>query len=85
MKLKKILAAVSAVVVMSAGIAVVTSKVSATPTDPNGDNFINMYDVIYISQYLSGLVYPTDLSHLDYDGNGIISQMDVYRISSDIM
>ena len=49
---------------------------AATTPDPNGDGVIDISDAVYIMQYLVGLFEPTDLSKLDVDGNGLISQMD---------
>ncbi len=48
--------------------------------DPNGDGKLNISDAVMIMQYLAGCFEPTDLSKFDADGNGVISQMDAYRI-----
>ncbi len=48
--------------------------------DPNGDGVLNMSDAVLIMQYLVGYLEPTDLSKLDADRNGVISQMDAFRI-----
>ena len=77
MKLKKILAAVSAAVVMSAGSV---NNVSATYPDPNGDGMINVADSIYIQMYLLGQINPTSLTVLDFNGNGIITFADSYTV-----
>jgi len=54
---------------------------SAKPLpDPNGDGVLNMSDCVLIMQYLVGYIEPTDLSKLDADKNGVISQMDAFRI-----
>ena len=82
MQIKKILAVASAAMLMSIGTL---CNVSAVNKDPNGDGVLNIYDAIFISKYLSGKVYPSDISQLDYSGNGVVSQLDVYMISKAIM
>lgn len=82
MKFKKFFAAVSAAVMITTALGATTAHAI---TDPNGDGTINIYDVICISKYLAGTACPTDVSRLDYDGNGIVSELDAYIISCEIM
>ena len=54
---------------------------SAKPLpDPDGDGELTISDCVLILNYLAGNREPSDLSKLDADGNGVISQMDAYRI-----
>lgn len=82
MKFRRIVSAVTASIILAACSAM---NVSASNNDPNGDGVLDLYDAIYISRYLSGMVYPTNVSQLDYSGNGVISQLDVYMVSRAIM
>ena len=77
MNIKKILAAVSAVVVMSAGTV---CNVSATYPDPNGDGAIDVADMRFVQFFLMGQVNPTDNTALDFNGNGIITCIDAHMI-----
>lgn len=85
MKIKKILSLVSAAVLLGVGAVAVSLNVSASPTDPNGDGVIDLLDVIYIRKYLAGTICPTDISQLDYNGNGVVSEVDAYIIARNIL
>ncbi|MCM1227458.1 MAG: dockerin type I domain-containing protein [Clostridium sp.] len=79
MKVKKILlSCLTAVIFVCSTVSAL--NVSAA-TDPNGDGKLDLYDVILITNYLAGTACPQNISQLDYDGNGIISQMDAYKIA----
>lgn len=82
MKFRRIVSAVIASTILTACSMM---GVSASNSDPNGDGTLDLYDAIYISRYLSGMVCPTNVSQLDYSGNGIVSQLDIYMVSCAIM
>lgn len=80
-RLKKLIAgalaaAVSAVCMMP----LASGAVGSGYPDPNGDGSLDLADATYIIQYLAGRFEPEDLSELDVDRNGVISQMDVYCV-----
>ena len=82
MKLKKILAAVSAVVVMSAGSVNNVSASAPASYDVNGDGMVDISDAVAISTALAGQWQPINLSTLDANQNGIIDDLDRMAIMS---
>lgn len=77
---RKLISSIAAISLAVASAVSLTSSASGTPRDPNGDGIVNMSDAIYIKQYLNGRVLPNNLTSLDFDVNGIISQMDSYKL-----
>ena len=75
MKAKKFFSAILSAVVLTATASAFTVN-AVTPSDPNGDGSILVSDATYIMSYLNGQFEPTDLDALDFDRNGVISQMD---------
>ncbi len=68
---------------VAVNISVFTSSsitTNAAVTDPDGDGVITVNDAVYIGQYLSGRICPTDIARLDFDGNGIVSEMDLRTV-----
>lgn len=71
--------------VILAGITAAVSYCSVTASavpdkDPNQDGYFTIADYVCIIQYLGGYFEPSDLSQLDIDDNGVVSQMDAYYI-----
>lgn len=58
----------------------IASNAVNMPRDPNGDGVINISDRVCILQYLKGKLFDVDKRALDFDQNGIISQMDAYKV-----
>lgn len=58
-----------------------TLSTQANLKDPNGDGVLDLYDIIYIEKFLIGKIYPTDVTRLDYSGNGIVSKLDEVMIA----
>ncbi|MGN0622262.1 MAG: hypothetical protein ACI4I9_10380 [Porcipelethomonas sp.] len=83
MKFKKILnvLCLTTTLIASSNITALDAMAVTNATDPNGDGVLDVFDSVYIAQFIGGKIYPTNLSPLDYDGNGIISQMDAYKIA----
>lgn len=74
MKIRKKLSAISLSIAMTAVALQPTTAFALS--DSNGDGVRNTADAVYISLYLEGKSEPVNLSALDFDGNGVISQMD---------
>ncbi len=79
MKTKRFLSAILSAVVMTATASALTVN-AVTPSDPNGDGSILVSDATYIMSYLNGQFEPADLDALDFDRNGVISEMDVETV-----
>lgn len=77
MKMNRIIAsAVSAALIAAACVPFSANAA----TDPDGNGAVEIADAVYILSYLAGVFEPNDLSALDFDGNGIISEMDAYTV-----
>lgn len=76
MKIKKKLSVISLAIAITAVALQPTTAFALT--DPNGDGDRSVSDAVYIAQYLNGTCEPVNISALDFDGNGVISEMD-YR------
>lgn len=63
----------------------VTSINAFAATDPNGDGKLDISDAIFINQCLNGIYAPTNYDKLDYDGNGVVSSMDSYKIQQALL
>lgn len=79
MKLKKKFTA-TVLACLTAATACVSLSANADYPDPNGDGVIDVSDTVYIQCYLSGMFDVDNLIPLDFDGNGIVSQMDARKI-----
>lgn len=77
---KKLISAIAAISLAVSSAVSLTSSASGTPRDPNGDGAVNMADAVFINQHLIGREHPSNLTPLDFDKNGIISQMDSYKL-----
>lgn len=78
-KFKKLIAGVVAAAI-SAVCMIPYASSAAVTSDPNGDGSLDIADYIYIVQYLAGKFEPADISRLDVDKNGVVSQMDAYCV-----
>lgn len=78
MKTKKLFSAILSAVVLTTAASGFTS--SAAHSDPNGDGSVLVSDATYIMSYLNGQFEPTNLDALDFDRNGVISEMDVETV-----
>ena len=78
MKIKRKVAALLAGIMAVVSCGPMTS--SAVNADPNGDGKLSIADTVFIQQYLLGCFEPSNLTALDVDNNGVISQMDAYQI-----
>ena len=77
MRIKRIITSIIASAICGTIISV--PSVSAV-TDPNGDGVINIADAVEIGMYLYADHEPTNISVLDFDGNGIVSEMDYISV-----
>lgn len=81
-QLKKLLAGALATVVSATCMMSFTSSAGFMPfRDPNGDGKLNMADYICIVQYLAGLYIYTDMTQLDMNDNGIVSEVDAILLN----
>lgn len=55
---------------------------NSIPRDPNGDGYILLNDAMFVRMFLNGSLLPSNLTPLDFDQNGIISQIDVNKIQA---
>lgn len=76
----KMCAAMSAAVVLATPAASLTGSAVTAVRDANGDGTLTLMDAVYTQQYLMGYYNPTSVRSFDYDGNGIISDMDIRKI-----
>ncbi len=67
---------VSSLVASTAAVAMVTSGAFNPNKDPNGDGMLDFSDATYIYQCLGGNYKPSDLTQLDIDDNGVVSDVD---------
>ena len=77
---RKLISSIAAISLAVASAVSLTSSASGTPRDPNGDGAVNMSDAVFITQHLVGSQHPSNLTPLDFDQNGIISQVDTYKV-----
>lgn len=77
---RKLISSIAAISLAVSSAVSLTSSASGTPRDPNGDGAVNMADAVFITQHLVGSQHPSNLTPLDIDQNGIISQMDSYKL-----
>ena len=84
MRFKKILAAVSAAVVMSAGTVCNVSASAPASYDVNYDGYVNIADAVYLYSYLRGSFYLSNYSSLDLNNNGLITNFDARLIELSI-
>lgn len=80
-KKKKLSALLVAASVLTVSAVSMAGSAVTTVRDPDGDGRILMSDGSFILQYLVGGFNPTSQKSLDFDGNGIISNMDANMIS----
>lgn len=80
-KLSRIISAVSASALSFSLLlgTVGSASPNSIPRDPNGDGELRLNDAVYIMQFLGGAVLPSNLTPLDFDQNGVITQMDSYK------
>ena len=60
----------------------VFSASSVWDKDPNGDGVLDVYDMIYLRRYLSGLSGPTNLDDYDINSNGLITPFDTWVLEA---
>lgn len=77
---KKRIPAILYAVVLTASAVSMTSSASLTVRDATGDGEFSLSDATYTQMYLSGQFNPASVKSFDFDGNGIISEMDVHKI-----
>lgn len=81
MKTKRFLTILATMIITFLSLEMKTFSSNAIPRDPNGDGVISLGDYIRVVQYLNGTIYPSsDKTQLDFDQNGIISQIDAEKI-----
>lgn len=76
----KICAAMSAAVVLTAASLSASADTPKRLRDANGDGSVELNDAITTRFYLLGRYNPTNIKSFDFDGNGIISAMDMDKI-----
>lgn len=79
-KIKKIAAAAASLAVMAATTMSLSGSAVTAVRDANGDGTLTLMDAVYTQQYLMGYYNPTSVKSFDYDGNSIISDMDIRKI-----
>lgn len=80
-KFKKISAAAASLAVMATSMTAFASSNQKRPRDASGDGQIRFNDTLFTRFYLQGKYNPTNIKAFDFDGNGIISWMDVDKIN----
>lgn len=79
-KLKKMIAGALAVAVSAVCMMPFAVLASEIDKDPNGDGDFDIADATYILLYLRGNIQPADITQLDINNNGIVSQLDLDMI-----
>ncbi|MCM1529576.1 MAG: trypsin-like peptidase domain-containing protein [Alistipes sp.] len=79
--MKRIISCLASLLVASAtAVAMISSAAATNPNkDPNGDGVLDVSDATYIYQTLGGRYNPSDLTQLDLDDNGVVSDVDALR------
>ncbi|MCM1528575.1 MAG: trypsin-like peptidase domain-containing protein [Alistipes sp.] len=80
--MKKLISCLASLLTASAAaVAMISSAAVTKPNkDPNGDGVLDMADATYIYQTLAGKYDPSDLTQLDIDDNGVVSDPDAIRV-----
>ena len=86
---KKFLSVLSAAAIMitasaSAAFSAGALTIPRDKMDFNDDGAVTMVDMVYFSQYLSGLFKVADPTIFDFDGNGVVGNSDLRLISLSI-
>lgn len=76
MKRKKLLAGLTAAVMLCGAVMSVGVSAAVYDCDVNNDGAVNMLDTITLNQYLLGGFYVNDPSIFDVNGNYIIDTAD---------
>lgn len=84
-KFKKIAAAAASLAVIATSMTAFASSTQKRPRDASGDGEVRLNDAIFTRFYLQGMYNPTNIKAFDFDGNGIISWMDVDKINHYIL
>ena len=66
--------------VLTCTVSITANASYPRPRDPNGDGHITIADRVYIINYLKGKVFDADKKALDFDQDGVISEMDAYKV-----
>lgn len=80
-KKRSISALMAATAVLTVSTASMTSSAVTTVRDANGDGRVTLSDGSCTLSYLAGQFKPRSIRSFDFDGNGIISEMDAQMIS----
>lgn len=80
--MKKLISCLASLLAASAtAVAMISSAAVTKPNkDPNGDGVLDIADATYIYQTLAGKYNPSDLTQLDIDDNGVVSDPDAIRV-----
>jgi len=80
MKIKRKLLSLICAASFGAAACLPASASAVQVSDPNGDGQITISDASYILSYLYCQYEPTNLDALDFDRNGVISEMDYQSV-----
>lgn len=79
-KTKRLLTVMSAAIISAVSVVATTSSADRALRDANGDGATLLNDAILTNSYLLGKYNPTNVKSFDFDGNGVISEMDKAKI-----
>ncbi len=77
---RKLISYVTATLTALLSVISITGSAANTYYDANNDGIINMADAVYIQQFLSGSIKPSNIDTLDFDDNDLVSAMDVSKV-----
>lgn len=80
MKGKISLLLITLISMLLCAISITANATYPRPRDPNGDGIINIADKVCILDYLKGKNFEVDKRALDFDQDGVISEMDAYKV-----
>ncbi len=60
-------------------------RFNAFAYDPDGDGYYNSSDITLLRSFLIGNCTVSNLTHLDYNRNGVITSTDLQKLSNDIL
>ncbi|MBQ7027441.1 MAG: trypsin-like peptidase domain-containing protein [Ruminococcus sp.] len=79
-KTKRLLTVMYAAIISAVSVVATTSSADRALRDANGDGATLLNDAILTNSYLLGKYNPTNVKSFDFDGNGVISEMDKAKI-----
>lgn len=77
---KRITSAILTSAVTASFVFSLTANAAYAYPDADGNGSVGINDSVVIRMYLAGYNEPTDLTALDFDENGVISEMDAQTV-----